>query len=101
MSSEELIFRIALGILPGIGDINARKLVDYIGSIEGVFKEPYRNLVLIPGIGSTLARKIIENRSLLRAEKELNFLCALTALCGFLCVFINACLGCMFMRIKR
>lgn len=74
MSETKLLYRIALSDLPGIGDINARKLIDYLGDPEAIFREPYRSLVKIPGIGSKLAGHISENRSLARAEKELEFI---------------------------
>ena len=65
--------KIALGLIPRIGDINARKLVSHFGSVEAVFHEPYRNLVKIPGIGSGLA-KYISNRTYLEtAEKEAEY----------------------------
>jgi DNA processing protein len=65
--------KIALGLIPGIGDINARKLVSYFGNIEAVFNEPYRNLIKIPGIGPGLA-KCISNRTYLDiAEKEVEY----------------------------
>ena len=53
--------KIALGLIPRIGDINARKLVSHFGSVEAVFHESYRNLVKIPGIGSGLARYISDH----------------------------------------
>jgi len=65
--------KIALGLIPRIGDISARKLVSHFGSVEAVFHEPYRNLVKIPGIGSGLA-KYISNRTYLEiAEKEADY----------------------------
>ena len=65
--------KIALGLIPRIGDINARKLVSHYGSVEAVFHEPYRNLIKIPGIGSGLA-KYISNRTYLEtAEKEADY----------------------------
>ncbi len=65
--------KIALGLIPRIGDINARKLVSHFGSVEAIFHEPYRNLVRIPGIGSGLAG-YISNRSYLDiAEKEVEY----------------------------
>ncbi len=73
MSEQQLIYRIALSLIPGIGDINARKLVSYIGSVEGVFTEPYRSLIKIPGIGTTLARQIYERSYLKIAEKEAEY----------------------------
>jgi len=62
--------KIALGLIPRIGDINARKLVSHFGSVEAVFHESYRNLVKIPGIGSGLARYISDHSYLDIAEKE-------------------------------
>jgi DNA processing protein len=65
--------KIALGLIPRIGDINARKLVSHFGSVEAVFHEPFRTLVNIPGIGSGLA-KYISNRTYLEAaEKEAGY----------------------------
>ena len=68
--SLSLKHKIALGIIPRIGDINARKLVSHLGSVEAVFSEPYRNLIRIPGIGSELAKSITERSYLEKAEKE-------------------------------
>ncbi|HOF20660.1 MAG TPA: DNA-processing protein DprA [Bacteroidales bacterium] len=62
--------KIALGIIPRIGDINARKLVSHLGSVEAVFSESYRNLIRIPGIGSELAKCITERSYLEKAEQE-------------------------------
>jgi DNA processing protein len=65
--------KIALGLIPRIGDINARKLVSHFGSVEAIFHEPYRNLINIPGIGSGLA-KYISNRTYIEtAEKEADY----------------------------
>ncbi len=68
--------KIALGLIPGIGDINARKLVSFLGSVEAVFHEPYRNLIRIPGIGSSLASYISERSYLDIAEKEAEYVTA-------------------------
>lgn len=62
--------KIALGLIPRIGDINARKLVSHLGSVEAVFSEPWRNLVKIPGIGTELAKYITDHSYLEAAEKE-------------------------------
>lgn len=72
-SETSLKHKIALGLIPGVGDINARKLVSHLGSVEGVFEEPYRNLLKIPGIGTNLARYISEKSYLEIAEKEAAF----------------------------
>jgi DNA processing protein len=65
--------KIALSLIPGIGDINARKLVSHIGSVEGVFSEPYRSLIKIPGIGTNLARYISDRSYMETAEKEADY----------------------------
>jgi DNA processing protein len=75
MSEVSLKHKIALGLIPRIGDINARKLVSHIGSVEGVFYEPYRNLIKIPGIGSGSAKYISERSYLDAAEKEVEYIC--------------------------
>jgi len=73
LSEISLKHKIALGIIPHIGDINARKLVSYLGSVEAVFSEPYQNLMKIPGIGSGLAKSICEKSYLKSAEKEADY----------------------------
>ncbi len=73
MADQQLVYKIALSIIPGIGDINARKLVAYTGSVEGIFTESYRSLTKIPGIGSTLARQICDRSYLGTAEKEAEY----------------------------
>ncbi len=65
--------KIALGLIPRIGDINARKLVSHFGNVGSIFHEPYRNLTKIPGIGSGLARYISDRSYLETAEKEAEY----------------------------
>jgi DNA processing protein len=73
MSEVTLQHKIALGLIPRIGDINARKLVSHFGSVEAIFHESYRNILKIPGIGSGLA-KYICNRSYIEiAEREAEY----------------------------
>lgn len=74
MSSEvSLLHKIALGNIPHIGDISARKLVSYFGSVEAVFHEPYQSLIKIPGIGSGMAKLICDRSYLRKAEKEAEY----------------------------
>jgi len=65
--------KIALGLIPRIGDISARKLVAHFGSVEAVFHESYRTLTRIPGIGPGLARYISDRSYLDTAEKEAEY----------------------------
>lgn len=74
MSDEvSLKHKIALGLIPRVGDINARKLVAHFGNVEEVFRESYRNLTKIPGIGSGLAKYICNRSYLDLAEKEAEY----------------------------
>lgn len=66
--------KIALGLIPRIGDINARKLVSHFGSVEAVFYEPYGNLIKIPGIGAGLAKYISDRSYLDIAEEEAEYI---------------------------
>jgi len=73
MSTAQLVYKLALGMIPGVGDITARKLVSYAGSVEAVFTESYRNLTKIPGVGETLAKAVAGHEYLDAAEKEAEF----------------------------
>lgn len=74
MNDPQLKYKIAITQIPKIGDVNAKKLIAYIGSVEGVFKEPEKNLKKIPGIGDNLSKQIAGNKVLIRAEKEIEFI---------------------------
>lgn len=74
MTSDTLLYQVALSIVTGIGGILARNLVAYVGSVEGIFREPVSRLMKIPGIGEINARKLREKNVLLRAEEELLFM---------------------------
>ncbi|MFO8068248.1 MAG: DNA-processing protein DprA [Bacteroidales bacterium] len=71
---ENRLYKLALYLLPGVGSVNAKKLVSYCGGIEAVFKEKKNALVKIPGIGSGLANNIYNQKVFERAEQELNFI---------------------------
>ena len=71
---DDLIFKIALSLVPGIGSVTAKSLISYTGSAEQVFKEKEKILRKIPGVGSILAKNIMESRVMSRAAKEIEFL---------------------------
>jgi DNA processing protein len=73
MSDISLKYKIALSLIPRIGDINARKLVSQIGNVEGIFSESYNSLIKIPGIGTGLAKSICSRGYLDQAEKEAEY----------------------------
>jgi DNA processing protein len=73
MSTASLKYKIALSFIPKIGDITAKKLVSYVGSVEALFNEKRKNLIKIPGVGEVIAKSITNNEALAKADKELNF----------------------------
>lgn len=73
MLDEHLKYIIGLGLLEGVGPINAKQLIAYCGSAEAVFLEKKGNLLKIPGIGSYTADRIT-NTVLPRAEEEIEFI---------------------------
>ena len=69
----ELLYEVALTLIPGIGDVNGKKLVAYCGGAEAVFHEKKKSLLSISGIGEKSVESIVSQNVLSRAEKELAF----------------------------
>jgi DNA processing protein len=75
MEDRQLIHRIALSMLKGIGPVNARNLVAYCGGVDPLFtdKAVRRSLENVPGIGKVLAGSILGSSVIKAAEKELDY----------------------------
>ncbi|MFA6262206.1 MAG: DNA-processing protein DprA [Bacteroidia bacterium] len=69
-----LHYQIALTLIPGIGDVLAKNLIGYCGSLEAVFCMKKQQLMRVPGIGEKLARQIASFRDFDRAEEEVQFI---------------------------
>jgi len=69
-----LLHQIALTLIPGVGDVNARNLLSYCGSAEEVFKSKISSLLAVPGIGPVTAKAIKHHAGFERAENELRFI---------------------------
>jgi DNA processing protein len=72
--SDELIYKIAISLVPGIGCVTAKSLIAYCGSTGQIFKEKEKVLRTIPGVGTVLAKNIRQSAVLARAEKEVDFI---------------------------
>lgn len=73
--TNDLVYRIALTLLPGVGHVNARKLISFTGTPEALFKEKKSNILKIPGVGDGVAGVISKNEEYLRrAEEEVAFI---------------------------
>ena len=73
-SEDSLLHRIALTLIPGIGNINAKKLIAWCGSAEAVFKSSRTELMKIPGLVALMSQKVNLKEMLQQAERELSFL---------------------------
>jgi DNA processing protein len=72
--SQDILYKIGLSLINGVGCINAKKLLAYVGNAESIFKEKRQNLLKIPGIGTLLADEISNTNALQLAEKEIEFI---------------------------
>ncbi|MBL7981648.1 MAG: DNA-protecting protein DprA [Flavobacteriales bacterium] len=75
MDDQQLIHRIALSMLKGIGPMNARNLVAYCGGVDPIFtdRKLKNTLEKVPGIGPKLIASITDKKVLALAEKELAY----------------------------
>lgn len=71
---EELLYRIAITLIPGVGDKLGKTLIAHCGSAKAVFSEKAVSLQKIPGIGAKGSRSITKQQVLHRAEQELLFI---------------------------
>lgn len=74
MANNTLLYQIALTLVPGIGDVLARKLIGHCGSAEAVFSEKKKLLLKIPGIGEVIANAINDSHCFERAIDEISFI---------------------------
>jgi len=71
---SSLSYKIALALVPGIGGVLARNLLEYCGNAEQIFSESLKSLMKIPGIGEVNARRIKNVKVFDLVEKELKFI---------------------------
>lgn len=74
MPNQDFLYKIALTLVKGIGNIRARQVIDNLGDPAILFKEKARLLELIPGISARIVSEIRKPEVLIRAEKELDFI---------------------------
>ena len=72
--TNQKLYEIALTLVPGIGDVNGKKLVAYCGGAEAVFCEKKKALTQISGINDNLVKGIGSKDVMLRAEEESDFI---------------------------
>lgn len=71
---NDLLYQIALTLIPHIGDVNAKALVAHFGSAEAIFRAPKKELISIDGMGIIRAESIKKYNDFNRAEEEIEFI---------------------------
>lgn len=72
--ADKLLYKIALSMIPGIGNTNSKKLIAFFGDIENIFEAKKNELLKVHGIGSQLANEILDKSVLDLAHEEIGFL---------------------------
>ena len=71
---NQLLYQVALTLIPNIGDVNAKTLINHFGSADLIFKASKKELEQIEGIGYIRAQSIKNFNDFKTAEEEINFI---------------------------
>ncbi|MEQ1553047.1 MAG: DNA-processing protein DprA [Ferruginibacter sp.] len=72
--TNDLLYQIALTLIPNIGDVRAKALLDVFGDAESIFKASKKNLESIDGIGIVAASSIKNFSDFKVCEDEIKFI---------------------------
>lgn len=72
--NNDLFYRIALTLVPNIGDVRAKALIEVFGDAAAIFKAPKKQLENIEGIGSIAANSIKAFNDFKICEEEIAFI---------------------------
>lgn len=71
---NELLYQIALTLVPNIGAVQAKILIDYFGDAETVFRTSIKKLNTVEHIGEVRAESIRSFADFKKAEEEIKFI---------------------------
>ena len=71
---NDLLYQIALTLIPNIGDVHAKSLVNAFGDAESIFKAKKKDLEHMEGIGSVRAGSIKAFNDFTSSENEIKFI---------------------------
>jgi DNA processing protein len=74
MQENDLLYQIALTQIPNIGSVQAKILVEHLGSAETIFKAKKKELSALEGIGEVRANQIKNFTQFQLAEDEIKFI---------------------------
>lgn len=72
--NKDLLFQIALTLVPNIGDVRAKALIETLGDAQSIFKAPKKHLETIDGIGTIAANSIKLFSDFKICEEEIEFI---------------------------
>lgn len=72
--TNELTYQIALTLIPNIGAVQAKVLIDYFGNAETIFKARKKDLASLDKIGAVRAKSIKDFTDFSLAEAEIDFI---------------------------
>lgn len=71
---NDLLYQIALTLIPNIGSVQAKNLMEYFGDAESIFKASQKKLEAIENIGAIRASSIKAFNDFETADKEIEFI---------------------------
>jgi DNA processing protein len=71
---QEMLYTIALSMVPMVGPVTAKELIKTIGSAEEVLKSSERKLLRVAGVGPAISQQLRSANFIERAEQEMRFL---------------------------
>lgn len=72
--SNELLYQIALTMIPNVGPVQAKILTEHFGNAENIFKASKKELENLEGIGTVKANSIKTFEDFTNAENEIAFI---------------------------
>lgn len=72
--NNDLLYQVALTLVPNIGDVHAKALVDIYGDAQSIFKAKRKELEAIEGIGAVRAKSIKNFSDFSSSEAEVAFI---------------------------
>jgi len=74
MAEDEVLYQVALSMLPGVGGMIGKQLLAYCGSAKAVFNMSKSKLLRVQSVGEKIIETIQDKSWLLAAERELKFM---------------------------
>ncbi len=71
---HDLLYQISLTLIPNVGDVRAKALINYFGNAEDIFKAKKKDLENIEGVGAIGASSIKQFNDFEKAEEEIVFI---------------------------